>query len=109
LQAEKIVYCGSFADREKHSLGVVESCNTESSPIAKQFHDMPRSSILVHVSLDVASADSVSGDYMPYMLWQFPTNVTGWICSTLVTSSLLKAVGIGGDGSSAAAAAAAIK
>ncbi|CAM6079925.1 unnamed protein product [Sphagnum tenellum] len=53
--------------------------------------------------------DSVSDDYMPYMLWQFPTNVTGWICSTLVTSSLLKAVGIGGDGSSAAAAAAAIK
>lgn len=34
--------------------------------------------------------DSVSDDYMPYMLWQFPTNVTGWICSTLVTSSLLK-------------------
>jgi hypothetical protein len=92
LQAEKIVFCGSFADREKHSSGVVvvESCNTESSPIAKQFHDMPRSSILVYVSLDVASADSVSDDYMPYMLWQFPTNVTGWICSTLVTSSLLK-------------------
>jgi len=91
LQAEKIVFCGSFADREKHSSGVVvESCDIESSPIAKQFHDMPRSSILVYVSLDVASADSVSDDYMPYMLWQFPTNVTGWICSTLVTSSLLK-------------------
>jgi hypothetical protein len=91
LQAEKIVFCGSLADREKHSSGVVvESCNTESSPIAKQFHDMPRSSMLVYVSLDLASADSVSDDYMPYMLWQFPTNVTGWICSTLVTSSLLK-------------------
>ncbi len=91
LQAEKIVFCGSFADREKHSSGVVvESCNPESSPIAKQFHDMPRSSMLVYVSLDLASADSVSDDYMPYMLWQFPTNVTGWICSTLVTSSLLK-------------------
>lgn len=25
------------------------------------------------------------------MLWQFPTNVTGWICYVLVTSSLLKA------------------
>ncbi len=35
------------------------------------------SSILVHVSLDVTSTDSVSQDYMPYMLWQFPTNVTG--------------------------------
>ncbi|KAJ0640472.1 putative Root UVB sensitive family [Helianthus annuus] len=27
------------------------------------------------------------------MLFQFPTNVTGWICHTLVTSSLLKAGG----------------
>lgn len=35
-------------------------------------------------------SDTVSNDYLTYMLWQFPTNVTGWICSTLVTSSLLK-------------------
>lgn len=34
--------------------------------------------------------DSVSNDYLQYMLWQFPTNVTGWICSTIVTSSLFK-------------------
>lgn len=53
--------------------------------------------------------DTVSNDYLTYMLWQFPTNVTGWICSTLVTSSLLQAVGIGGGGGSAAAASAAIK
>ncbi|KAK7294689.1 hypothetical protein RJT34_17580 [Clitoria ternatea] len=33
---------------------------------------------------------SVSNDYLQYMLLQFPTNVTGWICHTLVTSSLLK-------------------
>ncbi|XP_020276291.1 protein root UVB sensitive 5 isoform X2 [Asparagus officinalis] len=38
---------------------------------------------------------SVSDDYLGYMLLQFPTNVTGWICHALVTSSLLKAVGIG--------------
>jgi hypothetical protein len=38
-------------------------------------------------------SDTVSNDYLTYMLWQFPTNVTGWICSTLVTSSLLQ-VGI---------------
>ncbi|KAH0458448.1 hypothetical protein IEQ34_013763 [Dendrobium chrysotoxum] len=38
---------------------------------------------------------SVSDDYLDYMLLQFPTNVTGWICHTLVTSSLLKAVGVG--------------
>lgn len=34
---------------------------------------------------------SVSDDYLDYMLWQFPTNVTGWMCNVLVTSSLLKA------------------
>ncbi|KAF3449562.1 hypothetical protein FNV43_RR10291 [Rhamnella rubrinervis] len=53
---------------------------------------------------------SVSNDYLPYMLLQFPTNVTAWICHTLVTSSLLKAVGVGSfSGSTAAASAAAIR
>ncbi|XP_022682699.1 protein root UVB sensitive 5 isoform X4 [Setaria italica] len=33
---------------------------------------------------------SVTVDYLEYMLLQFPTNVTGWICNVLVTSSLLK-------------------
>ncbi|XP_073044516.1 protein root UVB sensitive 5-like [Primulina eburnea] len=54
--------------------------------------------------------DSVSDDYLDYILLQFPTNVTGWICHTLVTSSLLKAVGLGSfSGSTAAAAAATIR
>ncbi|KAL3654923.1 hypothetical protein CASFOL_000709 [Castilleja foliolosa] len=54
--------------------------------------------------------DSVSDDYLEYMLFQFPTNVTGWICHTLVTSSLLKAVGVGSfSGTTAAASAAAIR
>uniref|UniRef100_A0ACD5VD84 Uncharacterized protein n=1 Tax=Avena sativa TaxID=4498 RepID=A0ACD5VD84_AVESA len=54
--------------------------------------------------------ESVSDDYLQYMLLQFPTNVTGWICHTLVTSSLLKAVGVGSfTGTSAAASAAAIR
>ncbi|KAI5663500.1 hypothetical protein M9H77_22823 [Catharanthus roseus] len=53
---------------------------------------------------------SVSDDYLAYMLLQFPTNVTGWICRTLVTSSLLKAVGVGSfSGTTAAASAAAIR
>ncbi|KAJ0984115.1 hypothetical protein J5N97_002471 [Dioscorea zingiberensis] len=53
---------------------------------------------------------SVSDDYLDYMLLQFPTNVTGWMCHTLVTSSLLKAVGVGSfSGTAAAASAAAIK
>ncbi|XP_059667981.1 protein root UVB sensitive 5 isoform X2 [Cornus florida] len=51
---------------------------------------------------------SVSDDYLEYMLLQFPTNVTGWICHTLVTTSLLKAVGVGSfSGTTAAASAAA--
>lgn len=54
--------------------------------------------------------ESVSDDYLQYMLLQFPTNVTGWICHALVTSSLLKAVGVGSfSGSTAAASAAAIR
>ncbi|XP_073278588.1 protein root UVB sensitive 5-like isoform X4 [Primulina huaijiensis] len=54
--------------------------------------------------------DSVSDDYLDYIMLQFPTNVTGWICHTLVTSSLLKAIGIGSfSGSTAAAAAATIR
>ncbi|XP_075510241.1 protein root UVB sensitive 5-like isoform X2 [Primulina tabacum] len=54
--------------------------------------------------------DSVSDDYLDYILLQFPTNVTGWICHTLVTSSLLKAVGLGSfSGSTAATAAATIR
>ncbi|KAK9159060.1 hypothetical protein Scep_005634 [Stephania cephalantha] len=53
---------------------------------------------------------TVSDDYLEYMLFQLPTNVTGWICHTLVTSSLLKAVGVGSfSGSTAAATAAAIR
>ncbi|GAB4833965.1 hypothetical protein Ancab_032213 [Ancistrocladus abbreviatus] len=53
---------------------------------------------------------SVSDDYLEYMLWQFPTNVTAWICHTLVTSSLLKAVGVSSlSGTAAAASAAAIR
>ncbi|GMY25491.1 protein root UVB sensitive 5 [Fagus crenata] len=53
---------------------------------------------------------SVSDDYLQYMLLQFPTNVTAWICHALVTSSLLKAVGVGSvSGTTAAASAAAIR
>ncbi|CAM8927287.1 unnamed protein product [Rhodiola kirilowii] len=46
---------------------------------------------------------SVSDDYLEYMLLQFPTNVTAWICHAL-------AVGVGSfSGSTAAASAAAIR
>ncbi|KAG2690845.1 hypothetical protein I3843_09G204800 [Carya illinoinensis] len=53
---------------------------------------------------------SVSDEYLEYMLLQFPTNVTAWICHALVTSSLLKAVGVASfSGTTAAASAAAIR
>ncbi|KAJ6993019.1 Mitochondrial carrier protein [Populus alba x Populus x berolinensis] len=48
-------------------------------------------------------ARSVSDDYLQYMVLQFPTNITGWICHTL-------AVGAGSfTGTAAAASAAAIR
>ncbi|XXG85864.1 hypothetical protein AAC387_Pa11g0875 [Persea americana] len=66
--------------------------------------------ILKEFILPAGFPGSVSEDYLDYMLLQFPTNVTGWICHTLVTSSLLKAVGVGTfSGTTAAASAAAIR
>ncbi|PPS12417.1 hypothetical protein GOBAR_AA08224 [Gossypium barbadense] len=47
--------------------------------------------VLKEFILPAGFPGSVSDDYLQYMLLQFPTNVTGWICHTLVTSSLLKA------------------
>ncbi|XVE97080.1 hypothetical protein REPUB_Repub02eG0279800 [Reevesia pubescens] len=66
--------------------------------------------ILKDFILPAGFPGSVSDDYLQYMLLQFPTNVTGWICHTIVTSSLLKAVGVGSfSGTAAAASAAAIR
>ncbi|KAJ6913289.1 hypothetical protein NC651_015717 [Populus alba x Populus x berolinensis] len=47
--------------------------------------------ILKDFILPAGFPGSVSDDYLQYMVLQFPTNITGWICHTLVTSSLLKA------------------
>lgn len=49
------------------------------------------SSLYGAMQLKPCDTDSVSDDYLEYILLQFPTNVTGWICHTLVTSTLLKA------------------
>ncbi|KAI9392493.1 hypothetical protein POPTR_006G099700v4 [Populus trichocarpa] len=66
--------------------------------------------ILKDFILPAGFPGSVSDDYLQYMVLQFPTNITGWICHTLVTSSLLKAVGAGSfTGTDAAASAAAIR
>ncbi|CAK9878026.1 unnamed protein product [Sphagnum jensenii] len=52
---------------------------------------------------------SVSDDYIYFMLWQFPTNVAGWASTTIVTDSLLTAVGIETNPATTAGATAAIK
>ncbi|KAI5004519.1 hypothetical protein ZWY2020_031762 [Hordeum vulgare] len=86
--------------RDDSSMNTVED-ETANSQIPRALSDFV---------LPAGFPESVSDDYLQYMLLQFPTNVTGWICHTLVTSSLLKAVGVGSfTGTSAAAAAAAIR
>ncbi|KAG2595778.1 hypothetical protein PVAP13_5KG096300 [Panicum virgatum] len=88
---------------EKHesSVNAVENEHAADSLIPQAVRDFV---------LPAGFPESVTVDYLEYMLLQFPTNVTGWICHVLVTSSLLKAVGVGSfTGTSAAASAAAIR
>jgi hypothetical protein len=33
---------------------------------------------------------TVTADYLPYVLWSFPTHVTGWLYRSLTTASLLE-------------------
>ncbi|XP_024030029.1 protein root UVB sensitive 5 isoform X2 [Morus notabilis] len=93
---------------EEHSHRPI-SKNSERSEFSNTFLDwIP--DIIRDFVLPAGFPGSVSDDYLQYMLLQFPTNVTAWICHTLVTSSLLKAVGVGlFSGSTAAASAAAIR
>ncbi|CAM0878579.1 unnamed protein product [Alopecurus aequalis] len=91
------------AQWEKHepAVNAVEEEEKPNSSIPRAVRDFV---------LPAGFPESVSDDYLQYMLLQFPTNVTGWICHTLVTSSLLKAVGVGSfSGTAAAASAAAIR
>ncbi|XP_051130396.1 protein root UVB sensitive 5 [Andrographis paniculata] len=82
----------------------------ELRPVANESDMSWLPNVIKDFFLPAGFPDSVSEDYLEYILLQFPTNVTGWICHTLVTSSLLKAVGIGSfSGSTAAASAAAIR
>lgn len=99
---------------DRHSrLQVVDDVHKEMTSHDKNGFQMsiqnPRlPSIVKDFVLPAGYPGSVSDDYLEYMLWQFPTNVTAWICKTIVTSSLLKAVGIGSlPGSTATAATAA--
>ena len=52
---------------------------------------------------------STTPDYLPYQLWALPVHISGWIASSIVTSSLLKAAGLGAGAAGTVAAGAAIK
>ena len=53
--------------------------------------------------------DSVSPDYLAYQLWAVPSHITGWLGGSLITSSLLAAVGVKAGAGAAAGAAASIR
>ena len=53
--------------------------------------------------------ETVTPDYLPFQLWAVPAHITGWMGTSLATSSLLKAVGVASSAEGAAAATAAIK
>lgn len=53
--------------------------------------------------------DSVTPDYLAYQLWAVPSHITGWMGSSLITSSLLAAVGLKAGAGTAAAGAASIR
>ena len=59
--------------------------------------------------LPVGYPDSVTPDYLAYQLWAVPSHITGWMGSSLITSSLLAAVGLKAGAGTAAAGAASIR
>ncbi|GAQ80121.1 hypothetical protein KFL_000460320 [Klebsormidium nitens] len=81
--------------------------SASSSTASSGSSSLPRA--LRDTFLPAGYPDSVTEDYLPYMLWSIPVHITGHACNTLVTSSLLKAVGIGANGLSVGAATAAIR
>ncbi|DBB16035.1 hypothetical protein WJX82_010959 [Trebouxia sp. C0006] len=67
------------------------------------------SDLLKGLILPVGYPDSVTPDYLAYQLWAVPSHITGWIGSSLITSSLLAAVGLKAGAGTAAAGAASIR
>ncbi|KAI3781608.1 hypothetical protein L2E82_11626 [Cichorium intybus] len=95
-------------DDKFHLTTFLEDDSESNGYSSKEFPWLP--DIVKDFVLPAGFPGSVSDDYLEYMLLQFPTNVTAWICHTLVTSSLLKAVGLDySSGTTAAASAAAIR
>lgn len=63
----------------------------------------------VGLFLPVGFPETVSPDYLAYQLWAVPSHITGWMGGSLITSSLLAAVGIKAGAGQAAGAAASIR
>ncbi|KAK4480935.1 hypothetical protein RD792_011793 [Penstemon davidsonii] len=110
------IFCNSSGAEDQFSEYVVES-DSQIRTILEEY--MPETNVSVNRDSELlwlpktikdfilpsGFPDSVSDDYLEYILLQFPTNVTGWICHTLVTSSLLKARSFSGTTAAASAAA----
>lgn len=58
-------------------------------------HTSPSDSIVNTARLFFLPRATVTSDYLNYQLWTVPAHITGWLSTSLATSSLLKAVGLG--------------
>jgi len=67
------------------------------------------SAVATGLILPVGFPYSVTPDYLAYQLWAVPSHITGWMGSSLITSSLLAAVGLKAGAGTAAAGAASIR
>lgn len=65
--------------------------------------------LVVDLLLPDGYPKTLTPDYLPYQMWTLPVHITGWISNSLVTSSLLKAAGLGTGAAGTVAAGAAIK
>lgn len=92
-----------FADNSAEKGTPPELSRTDASP-SKNVTDLLKGLIL-----PVGYPDSVTPDYLAYQLWAVPSHITGWMGSSLITSSLLAAVGLKAGAGTAAAGAASIR
>lgn len=84
----------------------------ENSPVREQTEASTSKNIsdsLKGLILPVGFPNSVTPDYLAYQLWAVPSHITGWMGSSLITSSLLAAVGLKAGAGTAAAGAASIR
>lgn len=91
-----------FGDASSHGQHVTAHENNSSS--SKSVTELLKGLIL-----PVGYPDSVTPDYLAYQLWAVPSHITGWMGSSLITSSLLAAVGLKAGAGTAAAGAASIR